>query len=83
MEDFKPFGRSEAVLRITEEDEQLLLKGGCTSEVHLHGDNVECVIYLRNQGYTDIRDDQCCVCYFQQYFEEVDDEIKEEETSSE
>lgn len=35
---------------------------------HEHHIDDKCAKYLRSQGYTDIRDDQCCICYFSEEF---------------
>lgn len=40
----------------------------CTPEHHRHVEQATCVAYLRgflDGEYADIRDDQCCVCYFE------------------
>lgn len=37
---------------------------------HIHGDNASCVTYLRkftDGRFADIRDDQCCACYFESF----------------
>lgn len=38
--------------------------------IHMHADFVECQRYLRQDTrFADIRDDQCCACYFGEYFD--------------
>jgi hypothetical protein len=39
-------------------------------DIHVHAEQAECVRYLRNWHdgrFADIRDDQCCVCYFKTF----------------
>ena len=42
--------------------------GFCGPDNHQHVEQATCVAYLRgfpNGQFADIRDDQCCVCYFE------------------